>query len=126
MSFEPGVDPKLKLAMAEIEAVCRKYEIGAFAALFSKTHGEFRILTPGWSLWREDNPGRGDFRLKYKGPACEQLDQTTAMIYGMRDITTMTAKFLQNVAREIEKVCEVTHHPFKNFEPHDPKKHGVN
>lgn len=63
-------DPKLKEAMAEIRALCHKYDIAAAIIVTSESHSEFGLeITPSWSgfSWEVGNDGVKDcVRLRVK------------------------------------------------------------
>lgn len=92
-------DPKLREAMDEFRALCRKYDIGAYVCFASKTHMEFglEIDTPSWSHLKRIPNG-----IRFKSPAAEKekREATVAMAYGFRDMMT-------NGFATMHKLCEM-------------------
>lgn len=124
MSF----DPKLKIAMSEVEAVLRKHDIGGFFSLNSKLGGEFRFMLPSWGLLFEEETPKGPavrLRIKVKEHTKEQVELTAAYIFSGRDISATFFQFFDRFAREIQAHAEVEHKPFHEFEPHNPSKQSV-
>lgn len=118
-------DPRLKEAMAEIRAICRKHDIASYVALVSKTHSEFGLeVTPTWSAayWEDKNEGKLRFRVKQaevgKDRAKQLIELTCHMIYQIRDLCIMGFNFSENMTKLIEQQVEVEHNSLAGFEPH--------
>lgn len=119
-------DPKLKEAMTEIEALCDKYDIGAFVALVSKSHAEYRYHLPTWTglSWEKGADGKLlGIRVRLKGPAIDQAtkelaDLTGHFIFSVRDIAAVTFDYMRRFTEELQKNALVSHKPFADFEPH--------
>lgn len=118
-------DSKLKEAMAEIRAICRKHDIASYITLVSKTHSEFGLeITPTWSAayWEDKNEGKLRFRVKQaevgKEKAKESIELTCHMIYQIRDLCVQGFQFSENMTKLIEEQVAVEHKSFSGFEPH--------
>jgi hypothetical protein len=105
----PKFDPKLKEALAEIEAICHKYGIGAAIALASSTHAEFGTIFPWWSgLQVED----GGFRIKLRKAEEEKAEATMHLAYCLRDMSGLMFQNFEAVTQTIASKIDVEHHPF--------------
>lgn len=97
-------DPTLVTAMAEIEAVCKKHDIGAVVSLHSNAGAQLALFTPSWSLWREVTKGKGDMEmhehLGIGGESPEFLD-TVTMILTMRNVVYRVAATFQRVVAKL-------------------------
>jgi hypothetical protein len=111
-------DVKLKSAMAEIEAIIRKYDIGGFVTLGSKTHGEFEIFYPKWGLLDCEKMPNGQQMLKVKIRKAqpELTDSTIAFLLNTRDTCLLMAHNLQQVEDGLRKQVEFDHVPLHEFE----------
>lgn len=80
--------PRLREAIAEIRAVCEKYDCGGVVSLSSKEHGEFAFIIPTWSLAQFEGPNQDRIRLRAKSGVHpqEQLESTLHFLMSTRDI----------------------------------------
>ena len=116
-------DPKLKEAVAEIIAVCRKHDIGGYFILASQTHAEFRyIMDPSWSCaWFEDSgrlrirAKRADFKTQEEQVA--RLSETTHILCQIRDLCAKGFGDMESIIAELSKQCKIEHESFAGFEP---------
>jgi len=108
-------DPKLRVAMKEIDAVLAKHDIAALVALQSQTHSEFKMaIEPTWSLVRYIRKGDA-VHIKLHHSKQPQLDQTTGMIWNFRDLAALFFTQMDAIAKKVEQHSKVTH---KTFGPH--------
>lgn len=121
-------DPKLKTAMREIMSVLDKHDIAGQITLVSKTHSEFRIkIDPSWSvlsLTPVESPGqyRIGFRLRKEDfpDAARRADiggQSLHILAQIRDLNASNFVNFDAALKEIGKVVEIEHTPYKGFEP---------
>jgi hypothetical protein len=82
-------DPKLKQAIKEFDAICRKYDCMGSALFVSPTHAEFRnVIDSTWSLMKYELPDRVRFRSKktdFKDER-EQHAATEATVHGVTSL----------------------------------------
>lgn len=117
-----STDPKLKEAMAEINAVMSKHDIGGHIILVSKSHSEFKFfLEPTWSVARWENEG---IRIKAqkadlgsKEAVMEALGLTAHLILQIHDLAVRDAKICKQIAVELAKHCDIEHNPYQGFVP---------
>lgn len=115
MSTEkPPYDPKLRQAMAEIRAICRKHDIGGAILLTSETHSEFAYLIdlPSWSIVRFE--GDGGVRLRSTDlPTREAkkhgVEMTAGMLFALRDLAINTANDTGQLCSLLEQHFEIEH-----------------
>src|SRR5262245_17370555 len=104
-------DPELRQAMAEILAICARYNCAAEVGLASKTHAEFHLQLPEDSLVSIERDEMGGtlvhFRARKNDP--EGTDVAAHMLFSLRDITIIMAKNLITLTEEIEKHITVEH-----------------
>lgn len=112
-------DPKLKQAMAEIEAVCKKYDIGGFSVLVSKTHSEFQFeLEPSWSAAKFLDKENGV--LAVKSTAAEngadlsrkRTELTAHLILQIQDLCALGFQHMEQVATALRSKLEIEHRPY--------------
>lgn len=71
-------DPILQKAAQEITEICKKYSIGGYVILASRTHGEYILYFPEWSKAQLETTG---IRFKSKkGLGREEVRDTVHMI----------------------------------------------
>ncbi len=105
-------DPKLRVAMKEIDDVLAKHDIGALVALQSRSHTEFKMaIEPTWSLVRYIRKGEA-VHIKLHHSKQPQLDQTTAMIFNFRDMAALFFSQMDFIAKKVEQHAKVDHKPF--------------
>lgn len=116
-------DPKLKEAMAEIKAICRKHDIAGYISLVSTTHSEFGLeVTPSWSCaYWEDKNATLRFRAKQKelgkDRAKQLIELTCHMIYQIRDLCALGFKFADNMttkskSQEFKDECDTAYEKY--------------
>ena len=118
-------DPKLKEAMAEIKAICRKHDIAGYVVLVSPTHAEFLLEPdPTWSAlkWEDKEAGALRFRVN-EGELGKELAKKTSeltchIVYQIRDLCAKGFMFTDSMTKLIEEQVEVDHKSFEGFEPH--------
>lgn len=116
-----GYDPNLKMAMLEMERVCKRYNIGAAMLLVSKTHSEYGYLLPPWSCvsWETDPEGQTVLRFRshhtsYGSKEAQRLEQenTAHLLFQLRDLGGQTFMMFDEVCAQLQKVLDIEHHPF--------------
>ena len=110
--MKKSYDPKLRVAIAEIENILKKHDIGGMVALFSEDHAEFKMsIEPSWSLARFIRDGEV-FHMKLYNSKQPQLDQTAGMIFGMRDLAAMFFQQTDLMVKKITEHAKVDHKVF--------------
>lgn len=117
-------DEKLKIAAAEIKMIMRKHDIGGFISLVSKTHSEFRLEFPSWSVAQFEGDGRGvrirskleDFQSKEDQHTATEL--TAHFILSARDMAIMNGENLMTLGELLAEYMEIEHESFKNLKTH--------
>jgi hypothetical protein len=118
-----GSDPQLKEAMANINAIMKKFDIGGHVVLVSKTHSEFKFFfEPTWSAIRWEGEG---VRIKAKkdelgSQAAVQkvLGYTAHLILQIMDIALNDAKICRELTMQLSKHVDIIHKPGSHFTPH--------
>ena len=84
----PPYDQKLKDAAAEIMAVVRKYDVGAYIALTSPKHSEFVFHLPTWSGVQPEEQSDGSLalRIRIKKEQQELAEATTWLVAGTMEL----------------------------------------
>lgn len=100
-----AVDPQLKRAREEIDAVLQKYDAGGVVVLTSKTHTEQWIHPPGWSGIRFTP--KGEMRYRLRSAEQEKTDLTVHTIYSWFQALGPWALNLGEATRQIEEHLEV-------------------
>lgn len=81
-SSKDSFSPKLRQAMQEILAVCRKHDIGGYIVLASEKHVEERTRFPTWSVAQvEPENGRIRVRFRTKGKPKENVPHTLNLLH---------------------------------------------
>lgn len=103
-------DQRLRDAMEEIEEVLKRYDIGGFIALQSRTHGEFKLAIDHmkWSIVRFIRNGEAVHLKLYTKSRHKDTEDTVSVIAGIRDVCALG--FSQ--AEQIEEQVKVVHVPF--------------
>ena len=116
-------DPKLKEAMAEIKAICRKHDIAGDIRLVSDSHSEFAYeFSPSWSVVSLQGSQlrikakRADFKTKAQQKLC--VDMSIGMIHMFRDLNVQGFENMQRMVDMLGKHFDITHEAFADFEPH--------
>jgi hypothetical protein len=106
--------PKLKMAMEEIKAIIKKYDIGAIVELHTPGHGEFFIeVSPSYSCaWFEGNHLRIRARLKedFNGDRKAwgvKVNDTTNMLLTFLDTNKKLQEGLTSALAMLEKKIEI-------------------
>lgn len=117
--FTVNYDPKLKDCVEEIETIMRKYDCGGLVTLHSKSHGEFKIIIPKWSLAKyevQENSQLG-FRIKVTKEELTQnkslkkdLESTISMILGIKDISARSFLFMEELEKKLREKIEIENH----------------
>jgi len=110
-------DPKCREAMAEIEAVMEKYDMGGFVVLSSLTHNEFKLfIEPSWSMARvltDHKTGviKGiHFKVRKAHPV--QVDATAGMIAAIRDLGGMISDHMDRMMKQLGSTVGIEYDPF--------------
>ena len=122
-------DPRLKKAMAEIRALCRRYDLGGQITLVSKSHAEFAYFFPTWSVVQPEKGPEGQegirvrsFKEYYPSAEAQQkaMEESLHCLYQIRDLAGQAFLAFESLTAEVEKRCGFTieHTPFHGFEPH--------
>lgn len=122
-------DPKLKEAMAEINAIMKKHDIGGHITLVSPTNSEFRyMIDPSWSCaWFERADG-GAYAVRFRAnkesiPDKQErhkiVENTMHLLLQIRDLAAKTFVETDAVVSQLGNHVEIEHKPFSNFEPHE-------
>jgi hypothetical protein len=101
-------DPKLKAAMREIEKILVKYDCGGFVNLASKTHGEFKLIQPSWSLYRDVGNKKAHMKL-YTKSLLQQTEETLHFLLSTRDTCGMMFMKLDYVYKQLASHAEIEH-----------------
>jgi hypothetical protein len=112
-------DPKLKIAVAEIEAILKKHDIAGIVMLQSPTHLEYLMeVAPSWSCcWFEDYGEAGKllrFRAKRadfpsKAAHDKVLKESVGMVMGFIDCCNSMGRNLTTIAGKIAEKVEFSH-----------------
>lgn len=117
-------DPKLKVAMAEMNAIFKKHDLGGYCIMISETHSEFRFFfEPTWSAikWVDEGIRITAKQSEIGKEAAHRLIEGAASIlFGVRDLMTYGFSICDKVAVMLAKNIEVDHTPFNPEEitPH--------
>lgn len=121
-------DQRLKEAMAEINAIMKKFDIGGHVTLVSQTHSEFRYtVDPSWSCASVELLGGGMAEMRVKSLAKDHPDKeiqrkkievTIHMLAQIRDLGGKTFMEMDAVVNELSQQVDFDHKPFSGFEPH--------
>ncbi len=117
-------DPKLKEAMAKIEAIAEEYDIGANVILTSESHSEFLYKFPEWSIAQFTDDMKGiDMKSKLSdfkdlNHQKEVTESTIGLLCHVRDISAQTFEIYDGLITAAENYLDIKHHPFSGFEPH--------
>lgn len=118
----PGYDPNLKMAMLEMERICKRYDIGAALLLVSKTHSEYGYQLPPWGCasWETD-PQSGQQALRFRSHHASygskeaqhaEQEDTAHFLFQLRDLGGQTFLLFEQVCRQLNAVLDIEHHPF--------------
>lgn len=110
-------DPSLKDCMHEIEAILAKYDAGGSIVLNSKTHGEFKIVLPTWSLAKYEFNETGQLIMRVKASKKDlkdptvhkNLEATVGMLMSLQDISRRIFMFTDQLSKELHKQMEIDH-----------------
>ena len=105
-------DPKLRTALAEIQAVCKKHDIGAHVVLASQTHIEFGLLLeePTWSIVRFMKNNRLWFPYRpNEAGGHERANSTLGMICGIRDQLADGFMAFDKIAQQLLETLDGKH-----------------
>lgn len=104
--------PKLRVAIAEVEAVLRKHDVGGMISLYSEQHCEFKfVIDPSWSLARFIRQGEA-FHMKIYHSQQPKLDYTVGMLHSMRDIAALFFSQADQMCKQIAMHGIVERRPF--------------
>lgn len=111
--MKKNYDPELRKAMAEIEAVLKKYDCGGFICLQSLTHVEFKFAldTPSWSVLEYKGDDRANLKLHMKSNPIN-TEATVAMLANLQDIGSLVFNTGHSFLSQISKVAKVERTPF--------------
>lgn len=109
---------RLKMAMAELTAICEKYDLGGAVNLCTPEAGEFRLIFPKWSSAQISPDGKG-IRVVVKKDDLNQLSQTGFLIFSLRNVGSHLASQMGGLYEQIKKVAEIHQLPFYNFDKQD-------
>lgn len=124
-------DPKLKTAVAEIEAILAKHDVAGVVLLSSTTHLEYLLeLSPSWSCCRwEQHPEGKVLRIKalradYPSKEAHDLvlKDTVGLIMGFLDGTRGLTANLESVAAKLAEKMDFQH--YTQEEPRKPDHSG--
>lgn len=101
---EPTHDPKLKEALAKMEAIAKEYGIGFVIALANAEYSEFKLAFPEWSLIQSNPEG---VRLRMRSAEPELTKNSLAVLFALRDMSGMMYENLEMVTQESQKYTEV-------------------
>jgi hypothetical protein len=108
-------------AMAEIQAVLEKYDLGASITVISKERAMFKYHFPTWScIFFEGNALR--FRSKRSEYASKEaqrqvMELSAHCIMQMRDIAAQTFQMCERIGKHLQKEVGMQHTPFSDFDP---------
>ena len=123
----PAVDPVLKQAAKEIEAVLSKHGIGGFFVLGSRTHGETRIFFPDWSKIQPVYDEKGAVALHLRASKTDDradVEASIGFVLSCRDACAVNFRLYEGVVKALGQHFEIEHTPFKDFVPHVPGTGG--
>ena len=111
-------DPKLKEAMAEVTAICKKYDVAGHFIMASPTNAEFRFeICPSWScaFWEDKDEGKLRFRVKQaevgKEKAKAILEATCHMVFAFKDLCGRAFLNLDAMGKMLETQVDIEHGP---------------
>lgn len=109
-----GYDSKLRDAMAEIEEILKKFDIGAFITLHSRTHSEFKfcIEAPTWSNVRFIKEGEAIHLRLYSKSEHAKTEDTIGMLYSIKDLCAAGYLQMDKLSTRIEQDAKVEHVAF--------------
>ena len=113
-------DPRLKAAMKQIEEIMDLYDIGGFVSLASKSHAEYKLHLPSWSVasWEpieETVPPSGKAAeaarivIKHRVATKELTDYTFHLLLTCRDTCNLMARNMQALYLNAKKVLNIEH-----------------
>ncbi|PHJ65006.1 hypothetical protein VF04_04275 [Nostoc linckia z7] len=106
MSETQNYEPKLKEALAKMEAIAKEYELGFVIALASATHSEFKTEFPEWSLIQRTEQG---IRLRLRSSEPKLTEDSVSVLLGLRDMSGMMCENLSMVVDEAKKHIQIQH-----------------
>ena len=114
------LDPILRQALDEIEAVLKRHAIAGNILVASSTHAAFRLHFPEWSGVRLEGPGR--IRIKLKSADQEHANASVHLLLSLRDLSLRQALSVDNIADVVMKQLEAEgatfeHKPFGGDDP---------
>ena len=107
-------DPKLREAMVEIKKILKDYDIAAFIALASPTHGEFEMTIdqPTWSNVRFINDGKGVHVKIHMASDKKRTEATISALMAIHDLSAMGFGQAKQIVDIVKKHVEIDHTPF--------------
>lgn len=106
-------DPRLRAAMAEWQAICKKYDIGGYCILTSDTHAEFAYeISPSWSVIAFDEGRRERLTYRHRGSSPEGKEKSNAtshMIFITRDLLAKGWMAYESICSSLELKLGVDH-----------------
>jgi hypothetical protein len=119
---QPPFDPKLKEAIAEMEAIAKKHGIAALFCLASETHGEFKAFFPSWSIIQlREKEGEQRFRVQVKKDQhdLEQVNASLHLAYSLRDMAGVQYQNFETICTVLTEKLNVEHVPFHGNQDFD-------
>lgn len=114
MKHDAPFDPKLKELINELEPIFEKYDAMAFVNVCSRTHGEFRLYFPKWSVAQLEMCGSNQ-GIRFKSKKDEQTHaETEDTVFGLLSIRDMCARVFQwteQLKKVLDKHMEIDHIP---------------
>lgn len=104
-------DPNLRMAMAEIDVICKKYNCIGFTVLNNSKNGEFAWSFPEWSVVQVERQDDGTpaIRLKAKGPPTEAINTSIGALLSTHRILAAVFAGLSELICEIKKKSDIKH-----------------
>lgn len=90
------LDPKLAVALDEIDAVLAKHAIAGAVCVASSTHAAFRLTFPAWSAVQIDEKGLS-IKSSVKRDGREHLAASTHLLLSLRDLTVLQGTNLVHI-----------------------------
>lgn len=122
MSQDPRLEATYRDAMAEINAVLKKYDLAGAITLVSKERAMFRYHFPTWGVLKLEGNDKLRFRSKRKDfPSEEAQHEATELslhvVLQMRDIAAQTFDLMEQLHARLSEHMEIEHKPFQDFNP---------
>lgn len=111
------VSIELRKAKAEIKAIMDKYELGGLVSLHNRTHTEFELFLPKWSVVQFENvDGKQGIRIKHKKDECNtpEVIGSYHVLMDCQQICGRIVQLIDSIREEIKDKVEIETYRFED------------